>query len=187
MDLGATLCTRRRPRCEACPFTAECIAFNTTQIDELPGKKPKKTIPIRSTCMLLIENAQGEFLLEKRPSNGLWGGLWGFPEISPEQLDQHLAAQGLQRLMPQPLTDFRHTFTHFHLDITPVHVIYGSTDSPAGYGLDVDRVADIDTHIWYALAAPPAIGLTRPVTRMFEQLQLFRAPVMDTEAQNTKA
>jgi A/G-specific adenine glycosylase len=174
MDIGATLCTRSRPRCDICPFAPECIATNTGQISAFPGKKPKKVIPVRTTCMLLIENKRGEFLLEKRPSEGLWGGLWGFPEIAQEQLDQHLTEQRLQRQQTQPMADFRHTFSHFHLDITPVHVTY--TEPSAG--LELDRVAQAETHIWYALRAPTAIGLTRPVTRVFEQLTLLRALVM---------
>jgi A/G-specific adenine glycosylase len=175
MDLGATLCTRSRPRCDMCPFVAECIAATTDQVSAFPGKKPKKVIPIRTTCMLLHENSRGEFLLEKRPSQGLWGGLWGFPEIAPEKLEQHLADQGLQRQRSPHLTDFRHTFSHFHLDITPVHVIY----DPAVSHLEVDRVSELEIHTWYALQAPAEIGLTRPVTRIFEQLRLLQTPVME--------
>jgi A/G-specific adenine glycosylase len=180
MDLGATLCTRSRPRCDICPFAVECIAATTGQISIFPGKKPKKTIPVRTTCMLLIENSRGEFLLEKRPSQGLWGGLWGFPEITSEQLEQHLADQGLQRQKSSVLPDFRHTFSHFHLDITPVHVTYGDEAGDFKENkLEMNRVAEPETRTWYALQAPVEIGLTRPVTRVFEQLTLLRTPVME--------
>ncbi|MFT6316800.1 MAG: A/G-specific adenine glycosylase [Candidatus Azotimanducaceae bacterium] len=173
MDLGATLCTRSRPQCDICPFATECIAATTARTSEFPGKKPKKVMPIRTTCMLLIENPRGEFLLEKRPSQGLWGGLWGFPEIAPAQLEQHLTDQRLQRQQAPHLPEFRHTFSHFHLDIAPVHVTYATADSCLG----IDQVAE--THAWYSLQAPAEIGLTRPVTRIFEQLALLRAPVME--------
>jgi len=176
MDLGATLCTRSRPRCDICPFATECIAASTAQIASFPGKKPKKVIPIRTTCMLLIENLSGEFLLEKRPNQGLWGGLWGFPEIPPEQLEQHLVNQGLQRQPSSRLPDFRHTFSHFHLDINPVHVTYHAESS----SVETDKVTEAEIHIWYAPLAPTEIGLTRPVTRVFEQLTLLRAPVLES-------
>ena len=53
MDLGAGICTRSRPRCEACPLQRSCVAFSEQRQTDYPGKKPKKTIPVRETQMLL--------------------------------------------------------------------------------------------------------------------------------------
>jgi A/G-specific adenine glycosylase len=185
MDLGATLCTRSKPNCDACPFNAECVARKTGQTSMFPGKKPSKKIPVRQTCMLLIENAQGEFLLQKRPSTGLWGGLWSFPEVTREQLEQALEGtleQTLEQTMladtpnsPPLVAPFRHTFTHFHLDITPIHVTYAHIDALAGLpGLGNIAAGQSAVHeagsSWYDTRAPQAIGLTRPVTRIFQQL-----------------
>jgi A/G-specific adenine glycosylase len=117
MDMGATLCTRSKPKCEICPFSNECIAYRDDRIKELPGKKPKKAMPIRNTQMLVVSNSNGELLLQRRPSQGLWGGLWSFPECDDQEV--HLRLEGLQILESQiskieHQTPFRHTFTHFH-------------------------------------------------------------------------
>ena len=152
MDLGATVCVRSSPVCEACPFNATCIAKASGQIESLPGKKPRKELPVRETTMLVIENAAGEFLLEKRPSEGLWGGLWSFPESDP--VDWGLKDEGAK------LLTFRHTFTHFHLDITPLHVQLRSA---------IPQVQDRQT-CWYSPTNPEAIGLTKPATRLIKEL-----------------
>lgn len=165
MDLGATLCTRSRPDCANCPMAEICIARNHNTIAAYPGKKTRQPLPVRSICMLLIENASGEFLLEKRPSQGLWGGLWGFPEAEPNAIDRVLAEQSLTPAAEQPIAPFRHTFTHFHLDITPIHVTCPSLDY---------RIGEPDGLTWYDLNAPQTIGLTRPVTRMFSELTARR-------------
>lgn len=86
MDLGATLCTRVRPACSFCPVSDDCNARLTGRVDTLPGKKPKKLLPQRSTTMLLIEDARRHVLLQRRPGSGIWGGLWSFPECARDHL-----------------------------------------------------------------------------------------------------
>lgn len=164
MDLGATLCTRTSPRCTACPFKADCIARHDGRIDELPGKKPKKALPVKATCMLILENPAGEFLLEKRPNSGLWGGLWSFPECAPADIGAEILrlAPLAQDAPSARLAALRHTFTHFHLDITPIHVKLPT--EPAG-------IAEADKLCWYTPGSPQAIGLARPVTKLIEQLE----------------
>jgi len=106
MDLGATLCTRSKPRCGECPVNRSCQAFAQKLTHKLPTPKPRKTLPEKSTTMLVIMNGD-EVMLERRPPSGIWGGLWSFPEAenSPEN------AQLLPKLT--------HTFTHFKLHIQP--------------------------------------------------------------------
>jgi len=160
MDLGATQCVRSSPNCAACPFERECVAYNTGRIDELPGKKPRKAMPVRTTCMLLIENPDGEFLLEKRPETGVWGGLWSFPECAPAEIDSALAHYPRETRQLR-LDTMRHTFTHFHLDITPVHIKLHE---------DIAMIAEPGRQCWFSPAAPHAIGLTRPVTKLIERM-----------------
>lgn len=162
MDLGATLCTRSKPGCAKCPLNTDCRALAEGTVAQLPGKKPKKTMPVKRVCMLLIENPDGEFLLEKRPSSGLWGGLWSFPEVAAEALDKALKDQALIQVEPQLIAPFRHTFSHFHLDITPVHATPQRPDT---------RISEVGQRNWYDPHQPDAIGLTRPVTRIMEQLR----------------
>ena len=163
MDLGATLCARSSPKCAACPFEADCIAHRSGLIDNLPGKKPKKALPVKTTCMLLIENRNGEFLLERRPSVGLWGGLWSFPECEADSIETALQRKLGEEEAPctNMLATLRHTFTHFHLDITPVHIKLHS---------DTMGIAEADALRWYSSRAPQEIGLTSPVTKLLETM-----------------
>lgn len=123
MDLGATLCTRAQPRCADCPVSEQCIALRDDRIAQLPTPKSKKPIPERETVMLILRRGN-EVLLEKRPAQGIWGGLWSFPEVAPEAvLNQHLQARfGVQAQRVAPLSPLVHTFTHFRLTIRPLLV-----------------------------------------------------------------
>ena len=81
MDLGATLCVRSRPLCDACPVGSDCYARASGEQALFPGKRPKKERPTRHTSMVLALRPDGSVLLERRPPAGVWGGLWGFPEL----------------------------------------------------------------------------------------------------------
>lgn len=127
MDLGATVCVRSRPLCDACPLATACVAFEQGSQVQLPGKKPRKALPTRRAIFAIIENERGEMLLEKRPPAGIWGGLWSLPECqSKEELLARLKTRySLAPLAPEkliPLPTIRHVFSHFYLDIEPVKV-----------------------------------------------------------------
>ncbi|MDD5228228.1 MAG: A/G-specific adenine glycosylase [Methylococcales bacterium] len=123
MDLGATLCTRRNPRCVDCPMSTACVAFSTQTIDNYPSPKPPKTLPVKKIIFLMIHNEQQQIWLEQRPMKGIWGGLWSLPEV--EMLadaenwcdEQHFTIQSQRILATQ-----RHTFSHYHLDYTPLQL-----------------------------------------------------------------
>ncbi len=106
MDLGATLCTRSKPKCSECPVSTSCQAFAQKLTHKLPTPKPRKTLPEKSTTMLVMINSN-EVMLEKRPPSGIWGGLWSFPEVENSPEDAQL------------LPKLTHTFTHFKLHIQP--------------------------------------------------------------------
>ena len=126
MDLGATICTRSKPKCAACPLNNTCQAYAQNLVSKLPTPKPKKIIPQKQTTMLLIRHGE-EILLEKRPPSGIWGGLWSLPEISPQEIATQVALSrfGLNTEAEEPLPSIQHVFTHFKLEITPqpVHLI----------------------------------------------------------------
>jgi A/G-specific adenine glycosylase len=126
MDLGATVCSRTKPNCEQCPLQYSCLAKAADLQSEYPQKKPKKKIPEKNTIMVIprIQNNNNELvLMEKRLPSGIWGGLWCFYEIAElEQLTTLLTKVNLKPIAQQLLTEFRHTFSHFHLDITPLVV-----------------------------------------------------------------
>ncbi len=126
MDLGATICTRSKPKCAACPLNKTCQAYAQNLVSKLPTPKPKKTIPQKQTTMLLIRHGK-EILLEKRPPSGIWGGLWSLPEISHQEIATQIALSrfGLDTEAEEPLPSIQHVFTHFKLEITPqpLHVV----------------------------------------------------------------
>jgi A/G-specific adenine glycosylase len=74
MDLGATVCTRTKPNCGACPVARDCVALTQDRVGELPSPRPRKVLPQRAVRVLLIERG-GEILFERRPPLGIWGGL----------------------------------------------------------------------------------------------------------------
>jgi A/G-specific adenine glycosylase len=128
MDLGATLCTRSKPLCLYCPVKATCQAYALGTPTAFPQKKQSKVLPTKTAYFLLIENQQQQLLWLKRPPTGIWGGLWCLPQVDVEQLAelQTILEQQwhIKRLQLQPLAEFRHTFSHYHLMIKPVRV-YG--------------------------------------------------------------
>lgn len=120
MDLGATLCTRTKPKCSACPINASCAAHVNNLTNKLPTPKPRKILPEKSTVMLVIIK-QNEVLLEKRPQTGIWGGLWSLPEIGTRDIASEVATNrhGLEVEASEPFAIVNHVFTHFKLAITP--------------------------------------------------------------------
>lgn len=120
MDLGAMICTRSKPKCSLCPLQNGCIAATNNSWSLYPGKKPKQTLPERTGYFLLLQH-EDEVLLAQRPPSGLWGGLYCFPQFADEEsLRQWLAQRQIAADNLTQLTAFRHTFSHFHLDIVPM-------------------------------------------------------------------
>ena len=153
MDLGAIVCTRASAKCDVCPLTESCKACQTDRVADLPTRKHKKLLPVREKRLLIIRNEMGAYLMEKRPPTGIWGGLWSLPELSMEQAVVEMVDQNWQLEVDDysDLPVFRHTFSHFHLDITPCEVQVG----PA-----IRAIADDERYQWraditqLALAAP---------------------------------
>lgn len=163
MDLGATVCTRNRPFCALCPFSDECVAHQKRQETAYPAPKPRKTKPIKQTTFIMLQNPLGEVLLEKRPSRGIWGGLWSFPECPttadiPTWCQQHLNGTISKCYTWQLL---RHTFTHFHLDITPILMPIKT---------EACQTMALTGTIWYNTTQPQTYGLAAPVARLLTQL-----------------
>ena len=123
MDLGALVCTRQRPACDTCPLRADCVARETGRSAELPAPRPRRALLEKSVAMLLLRD-RGELMLEKRPSRGVWGGLWSLPEIDPDaDASAHCHAHyGFEARTLRALPTLSHTFTHFRLSIRPLEI-----------------------------------------------------------------
>jgi len=120
MDLGATVCTKRQPRCGDCPVRRSCVARRQGRTHELPAPRPKKEIPVRQATWLVLLKS-GEVLLERRPGSGLWGGLWTFPETDEKDLAAHCRrALGCEVASMRKLEPLEHGFSHFRLRVRPV-------------------------------------------------------------------
>jgi A/G-specific adenine glycosylase len=142
MDLGATICTRARPACGRCPVAGQCLALREGRVTELPSPRRRKPLPLKRTTWLVLQH-QGAVLLERRPSSGIWGGLWVFPEgpsagVGP-YCRKHLATE-IDHARKLPLIE--HGFTHFRLNIRPIRCRVRKrlprAESPGRVWLDLD-------------------------------------------------
>jgi A/G-specific adenine glycosylase len=134
MDLGATVCTRSRPACQRCPLAGQCVAVRDAAVARLPSPRPRREVPLRACRMFAIRRGD-DWLIEKRPPSGIWGGLWSLPQSPARQgevaagaaaealadaADRIAGARGLRIASPVALEPFVHAFTHFRLRIEPV-------------------------------------------------------------------
>ena len=123
MDLGAMVCTRSSPRCDACPVERDCVARVEGRVDKLPSPRPRKALPQRAVRVLVLERA-GTIMLEKRPPTGIWGGLWSLPEVPVEaDVVLHCLTQwGARVAAGAELAPIEHRFTHYHLTLLPQRI-----------------------------------------------------------------
>jgi len=163
MDLGATLCTRSKPRCEACPLQAGCIATAQGNMTDYPTPKKKKTTPEKHTIMLILQTPQQEVFMQKRPPTGIWGGLWCFPQFATQaELDDYLQEQKLDSLSSNMLAPFQHIFSHFRLHIQPLII---EVESPLIAGVMEDEQS-----LWYNINTEFEGGLATPVQKLLDYL-----------------
>jgi A/G-specific adenine glycosylase len=163
MDIGATVCTRSKPLCEQCPVQSNCFAFASNEQANYPQKKPKKVTPVKETIMVIARQGDN-VLMEKRPPSGIWGGLWCFLEVNNQNEIQSLLKESNLVINKTTLLEsFRHTFSHFHLDITPVLV-----DCSQGFSKEIN---DVNQHKWYNLTTEASVGLAASTSKLINQVK----------------
>lgn len=162
MDLGAMLCTRSKPKCDICPLQKTCKAKNMNKVLQYPAKRIKVTKPTKACKVLIIyEKTEDLLLLQKRPEKGIWGGLWSLPEC-PMNMDSKTWCEKTLKLKVKKETvweSFRHTFTHFHLDIQPIFCLIkdkGKPKSPMN---------------WILLENCDTLGMASPIKRLITLLK----------------
>ena len=180
MDLGASVCVRRRPLCTQCPLGAGCIARRSGRQHELPAPQRQRPRPLRRVFMVVALGKSGRVRLERRPESGIWGGLWAPPEFTTASAARAFIRNGLgARAAPRPLAALEHPFTHFDLSITPllVHCTRRARSVEEGVAL------------WYNLREPARIGLPAPISALLARLaeenvaRMVQCVVLKREAQ----
>ncbi|MFP4640345.1 MAG: A/G-specific adenine glycosylase [Guyparkeria sp.] len=162
MDLGATVCRRGTPRCEACPVREDCRARIEGRVAELPVRRRRKPRAVRERVLLWLEDDAGRLFLEKRPPSGIWGGLACLPVVETVgEADERLAAHGLARRDHwQALDRLRHVFSHFELaaEVMAASVNTASVAERPGEWHAVDDLAN-----------DPPVGLPAPVQKLIRK------------------
>ena len=164
MDLGSSVCTRTNPRCCACPLSPLCLARRSGRQLDLPSPRRRAARPQRSAWALAVVDGSGALLLQQRPHNGVWGGLWSLPQFD----DEASAISWLASTFPSarfnltPLKPQHHAFTHYGLNL---HVLAASLPSRP----------ELPGFTWYNLASPSRLGLTKAVTNLDKPLCQYGA------------
>jgi A/G-specific adenine glycosylase len=162
MDLGATVCVRRKPLCTHCPISAGCFARRTDRQHELPAPRRAPVRTARRVFMVVALRQSGAVLLERRPESGVWGGLWCLPEFSTATAAAAFVRGnlGAAAIAPQPLATLEHAFTHFDLTITALLV------RCEGAAALVEEGGEL----WYNVREPARIGLPAPISALLSRL-----------------
>ena len=161
MDFGATLCTRHEPDCVLCPLQDDCVALREGRVAELPTPRPGKPLPQRHAIVLLLRDAHGRMLLQRRPSTGIWAALWSLPEAKDAAsarawFEARVDADYDSIAALEPIA---HGFTHYRLQLQPLAL--------AGVGLRA-RIADDDSLRWFAPADLSSLGIPAPIRKLLQ-------------------
>jgi A/G-specific adenine glycosylase len=162
MDLGATLCTRARPRCDDCPLGDDCAARRAGNAERLPTPRPRRERPAREVTVVIVRSESGETLLERRPPAGIWGGLLSLPELAADDDPVSWCRErlGLSPLQTTSLTAVEHAFTHFDLTLKPVQLAIERLP---------ESVMDEDRWLWYKASEPLPGGIAAPIDKILRQ------------------
>lgn len=136
------------------------MARSTARTDQIPAPRPRKPLPQRAVTWLVLKR-EGEILLEKRPSPGIWGGLWSFPEAAKTDVARYcLQSLGCEIAAPRNLDALEHGFTHFRLLIRPLLC-------------DVTRrslKAQSPGRLWMSLESAAGAAVPAPVRKLVARL-----------------
>ena len=168
MDLGATVCTPKKPQCDRCPVQAQCVAALEGSPERYPVKTRKLKRSSEQLWLLHAQTAQGDVWLMQRPQTGVWAGLYCLPVFdSFEALQAAVPASHRNQLVDGPV--FKHVLTHKDLHLHPVRLVlpkpvsFTATSSVAG----VDAAsASAEGAAWVGATDWPALGLPAPVRKL---------------------
>ncbi len=129
MDLGATVCTPKKPDCNSCPWTSHCQAYNLGMQCDLPMREQSSPLPHKTIGVAVIWNEQGQILIDRRRPEGLLGGLWEFPggkielgETVEECIKREIQEElGIEIEVGDRLITINHAYSHFSVTLTVHH------------------------------------------------------------------
>ncbi len=156
MDLGALLCSRSRPACEACPVHADCGAAQQGLTGTLPSPRPRRDLPTRTRWAACLRAPEGIALIQ-REQDGIWGGLYSLPEAeTAEALEDWVLVQWPGATPSVADHGLQHSFSHYRLDLR-----VRSFDLPAG----ACGIMEGNRVIWYKPGTSRAVGIPAPIQR----------------------
>ena len=161
MDVGSLICKRRNPNCPECPLKRKCLSNKENIQNNLPNRSPKKAKPIKKLYWLILQNKNGELLLENRKSKGVWKGLWtfiGFEESNSRLRYQEKLPKDYKILEEGIKT--QHVFTHYKLDIDTISI-----------ELNKDFQNLDNNKAWFNSDELKGIGLPAPVSKFLEKIK----------------
>ena len=129
MDLGAIICTPKKPSCSSCPLKSHCVAYTKYDPDNFPRKEMTKQKPLQEIGIGLVFNENGELLIDQRLESSSMGGMWEFPggkknpdELIEKTIERELNEElGILVKVGEKLLSFEHAYTHKKLQFT-VHI-----------------------------------------------------------------
>ena len=171
MDLGATVCLAREPRCDACPVAALCVARRDDRVASFPLKTRRLKRGHRSHSLLLLQHGNCVWLTQ-RATPGVWAGLWSLPEFQSTDALAALVAPWPGR--GEWLPAFAHVLTHFDWALAPCRWTLPARLSAA-------RLATIEAALaalappaaagrWWTRDAALAMGLPAPIRKLIENI-----------------
>jgi len=164
MDLGAEVCTPRRPQCAECPLNKSCAAVIQQRVQALPTRRTPRVLPKRRVGMLVLQYLD-EVLLHQRPMQGIWGGLWSLPEFDPDERAACAVLIAAGHGTPGPISRLDpivHGFTHFQLTMEIALVPLVKRMRPPN--------VEGPPHMWMPLSAARSAALPAPVKRVLEAI-----------------
>ena len=165
MDLGATICTLRKPQCAVCPVQDLCQGFADGEPEKFPVKTKKLKRSAQTLALLWARRPDGSVWLERRPASGIWGGLYCLPVFESQAALKAFLPKHLHSRMAL-LAPFKHVLTHKDLHLCPVMAGFSATEDMP---LRVFGVPEpVSTGAWFALDAWPNLGLPAPIRKLFQ-------------------
>jgi A/G-specific adenine glycosylase len=153
MDLGATVCTTRKPACARCPLATACVAHAQGQPEKYPVKTRKLKRSSESWWLLRAQRADGSTYLQQRPTPGVWAGLYSLPMYdSRDALMDSLTAAQHAGCDDQPA--FKHVLTHKDMHLHVVNLTWQRQAPPHGVGQ------------WFRPEVLPGVGLPAPIRKL---------------------